>query len=227
MRQRLSKDEKEIKEFTGLMHDFLLEQIPPEETLQETYQLSGEFFEKMEGLVQNDRKTEKKKERRYAAFAAAAAAAVFLVSQTKFFADASESLVWNFVDHSSFQFEWNTDVSHTPEYEMQYVPKGYEPITEKYYGICGCQIYQNPKGDRLCLHYMPVDVTLDIENGSRDFITLKENEGRPVYYMKALEDEESFLIWENREKTVKFCLSGKLAKEELLSVLAEIRIVSK
>ena len=117
------KEEEEFKRFIGRLHDSQMDAIPPEEDLKARYQLSEHFFDRMEALMQSQGKKARRKAW-FLRFAAAAAVVLLLLSLTRaqFFVDAGETLVWDLVDRTSFQFEWHTDISDVKRYEMQYVP---------------------------------------------------------------------------------------------------------
>ena len=222
------KEEEEFKRFIGRLHDSQMDAIPPEEDLKARYQLSEHFFDRMEALMQSQGKKARRKAW-FLRFAAAAAVVLLLLSLTRaqFFVDAGETLVWDLVDRTSFQFEWHTDISDVKRYEMQYVPDGYALKKDSYYEICGCIIYSNQKGERLFLFYMPIDTELAIENEEKELLTISGDLGETIYYLKAKNaGKESSMVWVNEDNSTKFRLSGTLPEEELLKVIGKIRPIS-
>lgn len=212
------RDEQELKAFIGKMHEFQMEQIPPQNALERECPMSEAFFAKMERLMKRQQKKEKQKAARNAFLAAAASVVLLLLlSRTQAFVDAGEALVWSYLDQAVFQFEWKTQASHVERHTMRYVPDGYKLLSDKYYGICGYQVYANQEDDRLCFYYMLIDVTLEIEKENKEFLT-RTNGQEAVYYLKAEKGEESHMIWGDRNRAVKFHLAGTLSEESFQKV---------
>lgn len=138
------KQEEEIRNFVCKMHEYQMAEIPGNRDLSQKYQMSELFYQKMEKLIRQQNKKAKKKEIRRGIMAAAAVIVLLvMVSHPQYIAEAGEKIIQWFSDHVSFQFKEDTDVNWIPRYEMEYVPEGYELVTDEYYEGAGVIEYYN------------------------------------------------------------------------------------
>lgn len=219
--------EQAVRDLVCQIHEFEIGQIPPAELLREQYKLSDLFFHKIESLM---RKQEKKAKRRKRLRGLGAAAAVFLllllILQPQYFVEAGDTIIQWFSDHILFQFQEEAGKHWIPKYEMNYVPEGYSLYESNYYdGMGGLDVYINQDGKYLYFEYGLIDTVLNVDNEEKEYIKLKGRKGEVIYYLKANSDnEESFIIWVNQDKTVKFNISGALSEKGLIAIQEGIQV---
>lgn len=127
-----SKFDDEIKNIVIQMHEIEMDSIPCNDTLAETYTLSDTFYKKMNKLlIKTNRKELIHSVIRYALTAAVALIIVCGLTNPTIVTEAYKEIVSWFEDHVNFQFKEEIGDVDIPEYELSYVPEGYEMVREE------------------------------------------------------------------------------------------------
>lgn len=221
------QENQAIRDMVSLVHKYELSLIPENHELQERYQLSDVFYQKMERMIEGqERKARRKKIWQFAAVAAAAALVLFGVTNPQTISKAGQWLIWWYDDHVSFQFVEDAGHVEVPRYELGYVPEGYKLELDDYSSPGGYMLYYNDEGRYLDFSYGLISDGLEVDNENKDFLTITGSRGEIIYYLRARNPEdESSMIWLSEDGTLKFCLGGYFSQEELLKIQKEIHVV--
>ena len=133
----------EIKSIVTKMHEIELDSIPDAEDLKEKYTLSALFYKNMDKLVAKT--TQKRKNGMILKYISTAAAVLILVwglINPSIILDAYEEVIQWFDDHTSFRFKQDVGEVVVPEYEVGYVPEGYELEREVRLSYSGIIVYE-------------------------------------------------------------------------------------
>lgn len=220
------QESQAIKDMVSLVHEYELSRIPDNHELQQRYELSDVFYQKMERMIEcQEKKARRKKARRFVAAAAGIVLVVFGVINPQTISKAGQWLIRWYHDHTSFQFVEDAGHIEVPRHELGYVPEGYRLELDDYF-VGGNILYYNEKDQCLDFSYGAVDDGLDIDNENKDFLKITGSRGEIIYYLRARDPEdESSMVWLSEDGTLKFCLMGNFPEEELLKIQRSIRIV--
>lgn len=221
------QENQAIRDMVSLVHEYELSLIPDNHELQKRYQLSDEFYQKMERMIEGqEKKARRKKIRQFAAVAAAAVLVLFGVTNPQTISKAGQWLIRWYDDHSSFQFVEDAGHIEVPRYELGYVPEGYKLELDDYFAGGEDILYYNDEGK--CLNFSSglISYGLEVDNKNKDFLKITGSRGEIIYYLRARNPEdESSMTWISEDGTLKFCLVGSFSQEELLKIQREIHVV--
>ena len=216
--------EEDLKKMIRLMQEKELEQLPDQETLQKTYELSDAFYDRMSRLQK--RMARKEKFRKQCSVAAAAAAAFILVlfaSHPQAVAEAGRSIMSWEKDFAAFHFKEESDLTVIPRYTLGYVPDGYELKMDEYYENMGVIFYSDGGVNEWHFAYSVSDADIWADNKDLSFSILKWN-GKQIYYLEAINDTEaSHMEWLSDDGNIAFSIHGCLSKEEMLKIIEGIK----
>lgn len=208
--------EREWKGLAQGLHELRMQELSDLEKRQPEYTLSEGFYRKLEGLaVQAERREKAWRLRRFIAAAACIALLLFNLARPQSIAEACRAVAEWFDDHVSFQFQQDIGEVYVPEYEMSYLPEGYE-VVESGYG--------NGIGFAVCngnLHfvYMVSDGQSNVNNEGVVYYELTTEDGTVLYCFESVEEGVlSSITWFSEDKTILFGLDGDLPMEELLKI---------
>lgn len=228
MNRKLGNEDVKIRDFLVQMHEYQMTQIPPKEVLEEKYQLSEIFYQKIKYLLKVQEKKAKRREwRRGLAAVATVGIILFGVANPKYVVEAANRMIRWLSDHVSYNFYEGKDVDVFPRYTLGYVPEGYVLEVNEHYDGLGVEEYVNEYGDSLSFVYTVTSSESNLDNEQKDFLILKGKNGENIYYLRAWDGEESSMMWVNRDKTIDYCIMGILSEEELLKIQESIHIVEE
>lgn len=221
------QENQAIRDMVSLVHEYELSLIPNDNELQERYQLSDVFYQKMERMIEGqEKKARRKKIRQFAAVAAAAALVLFGVTNPQTISKAGQWLIRWYEDHVSFQFVENARHVEVPRYELGYVPEGYKLKVHDYFAGGEDILYYNDEGKCLDFSSGSLSSSLELDNENKDFLTITGSRGEIIYYLRARNPEdESSMTWISKDGTLKLCLMGNFSQEELLKIQEGVRVV--
>lgn len=221
------QESQAIRDMVSLVHEYELSLIPNDNELQERYQLSDVFYQKMERMIEGqEKKARRKKIRQFAAVAAAAALVLFGVTNPQTISKAGQWLIRWYDDHVSFRFVEDAGHVEVPRYELGYVPEGYKLEWDDYFAGGEDILYYNDEGQCLDFSSGSISDGLEIDNENKDFLTITGSRGEIIYYLRARNPEdESSMTWISEDGTLKFCLMGNFSQEELLKIKEGIHVV--
>ncbi|MCM1090715.1 MAG: hypothetical protein NC092_04370 [Butyrivibrio sp.] len=214
--------ERELKKQVRLLHELRMGELPEGESRQQEDKLSDEFYQKMETLVA---RVECRERRKWLggriAVAACLALLLFNLVMPRYVTEAYRYWVQWFDDHVSFRFSEDIGEVEIPEYDMGYLPEGYE-ILERHYtdgdaGLIECS-------GNLYFTYMRSDGLSDVNNEGVKYYELTTDDGIVLYCFEGMEEEMSSVNWLSADKTTFFGLDGYLPMEELLKIQKNIVI---
>ncbi len=221
------QESQAIKDMVSLVHEYELSRIPDNHELQQRYELSDVFYQKMERMIEcQEKKARRKKTRRFVAAAAGIILVLFGVVNPQTISKAGQWLIRWYHDHTSFQFVEDAGHIEVPRYELGYVPEGYRLELDDYSSPGGYMLYYNKEGKYLDFSYGVVDSGLEIDNENKDFLKITGSRGEIIYYLRARDpEEESSMVWLSEDGMLKFSLMGNFPEEEMLKIQRSIRIV--
>lgn len=227
MKKKQNEEDLKIKAFLAKMIEYQFSVIPEQEDLSKQYSLSDSFFQKMESLIQSQKKkADRRVFFRWLSAAAAVFLVIFLIANPGYVAEAANHVMQWFADHVQFQFEEDTDINRTPRYRIKWVPEGYTLSEDVYYTIAGMIEYHNEKGERINLVYGIIDGVMNVDNENKELLILKDKKGRILYYLKG-EDQDSSLTWYSEDQITIFNLDGNLTEEELMKIYDSVMMVEE
>lgn len=216
--------DNELKAIITKMHEIELDSIPSSDELKEKYVLSDIFYRKMDKLTA--KVTQKRNIGFFIKYVSVAAAIVILVwglANPTVVLDAYEAVIHWFEDHTSFQFRQDVGEVVVPEYEVAYVPEGYELEQEEYDGFTGTKIYRKEE-KLLIIDYGPADGNINLDSEGKTYHIIKGNKNDIIHYFEAKDDNKmSTMTWLSEDEDVVFNIIGYLSKDELLQVQENIR----
>ncbi len=220
------QESQAIKDMVSLVHEYELSLIPDNNELRERYLLSDAFYQKMDQMIEGQKKMARRKKLRRFAAAAAAAIVVFIgVTHPQTISKAGQWLIRWYHDHISFQFVEDTGNIEVPRYELSYVPEGYRLELDDYF-VGGDILYYNDEGQCLDFSYGAIDDGLEIDNENKDLLKITGSRGEIIYYLRAKNPEsESSMTWISEDGTLKFNLMGNFSQEELIKIQEGIHVV--
>lgn len=221
------RESQTFKDMVTLVHEYELSLIPDNHTLRERCLLSDAFYQKMDQMIEGQKKkARRKKLRQFAAAAAAVFVVLFGVTHPQTISKAGQWLIQWHHDHISFQFVEDAGNIEVPRYELGYVPEGYRLELDDYSSPGGFTVYVNDEGRYLDFSYGPIDDGLEVDNENKDFLKITGNRGEIIYYLRAKNpEEESSMTWISEDGTLKFNLMGNFSQEELLKIQKGIHVV--
>lgn len=226
-KKQWDREDERIRDFMGQLLEYQLSELPDDKKLQENYQLSDLFYQKMQHLIWRQEKMEKQKAfRRGITAAAAVLLLVFWIAVPEYAAKAANQVFEWFSDYVSFQFQEKADVNWVPRYQMGYVPKGYKLIKDAYYDAMGVIVYTNENGETLDLTYGLIDGDLHVDRENKELLILKGKGKQDIYYLKGIENNSS-ITWCSEDEITMFSLSGHLSQEELLKIYGDITVTEE
>lgn len=223
------RENQVVKDMVSLVHEYELSLIPDNNELRERYQLSESFYERMNQMIQGQkRKARRKRVRRFVAAAAAVALILFGVTNPQTISKAGQWLIRWYHDHISFQFVEDAGNIEVPRYELGYVPEGYRLELDEYASLGGDILYYNDINQCLYFSYGAIDDGLEVNNENMDFLKITGSKGEIIYYLRARNPEdESSMTWISEDGLLKFNLMGNFTQEELLKIQKEIHVLIK
>ena len=127
MKKTCNSEDIEMRDFLVQMHEYQMAQIPPKEVLEDKYQLSEIFYQKMDRLLRKQEKKVRFRRIRHGITAAAVVGIIlFSVANPQYVAEAANRVIRWFTDHVSYNFYDGKDIDIVPRYTLGYVPEGYE-----------------------------------------------------------------------------------------------------
>lgn len=220
--------DNELKAIVTKMHELELDNIPCLEELKEKYVLSDVFYRKMDNLAV--KVTQKRNIGFFIKYVSMAAAIMILIwglANPTIVLDAYEEVIQWFEEHTSFQFKQDAGEIVVPEYEVGYVPQGYELELEEYDGFTGTKIYRKEE-KLLIIDYGPADGNINLDSEGKTYHTIKGNKNDTIYYFESKDDNKmSTMTWLPEDEDVVFNVIGYLSKDELLQVHENIREKNK
>ncbi|MCI9527715.1 MAG: DUF4367 domain-containing protein [Lachnospiraceae bacterium] len=221
------QESQAIKDMVSLVHEYELSLIPDNNELRERYLLSDAFYQKMDQMIEGQKKMARRKKLRRFAAAAAAAIVVFIgVTHPQTISKAGQWLIRWYHDHISFQFVEDTGNIEVPRYELSYVPEGYRLELDDYSSPGGFTVYVNDEGWYLDFSYGSIDDGLEVDNENKDLLKITGSRGEIIYYLRAKNPEaESSMTWISEDGTLKFNLMGNFSQEELIKIQEGIHVV--
>ena len=218
------RDEEEIRELVRLMSEAELQSMEQDETLREPAEFSEMFHRRMERLIGRQRRGYQIKK---AALYILSAAAVFLVilclTDPGRVVKAWEALVkwYRYPKHTELHVHMPEEEkgNAVPEYELTYLPEGFEAMLDEYDGTEGvihCFKYildgDAMTQQSISLVYGSSNAHSYFQNGeaaSRG----KDKEGNEVFCVKE-EDGRISLLWYSEKDKLTFLLLGTDSTEE-------------
>lgn len=219
-------NDDELKSLVKRMHEYEMSKLPSKDELEETYTLSDTFYKKMERLIK--RVEHKSKVRQTKGYIAAGIALVLLLislANPEAVVKACNQVMRWFEDHANFKFSQDVGVSEISQYELTYVPQGYEVALEEYCENAGL-IYYLSGDDMVLLSYGVADGSLSVNNEGVELIMLEDENGELYYFKSLSEEKDNQLVWVSEDGTVSFALfvPYSLGEEELFKVKDGIQI---
>lgn len=228
MKKTCSSEDVEMRDFLVQMHEYQMAQIPPKEVLEEKYQLSEIFYQKMDHLIKEQEKKAKFRGiRRGLAAVAAVGIILFGVANPQYVAEAANRVIRWFSNHVSYNFYEGKDIDAVPRYTLGYVPKGYVLDVDEYYEDSGIVSYIDHSENRITFIYGITSSEINVDNEQKDYLVVEGSNGESIYYLRAWDGEESSMIWVNEDKTIDYCIMGILSEEELLKIQENIQGVEE
>lgn len=207
----------------GLMQQAELEELPDEEALQKTYDLSDEFYARMGGLKKQTAKKEKLRKR--CKMAAAAAASFILVCSVAYpqgIVEAGRIIMSWEDDFVEFHFKDKCDLAVIPRFTLEYVPDGYEMKMDEYHENLGIAAYTDGEKEWHFV-YSVSDASLGVDNKDVVFSIL-EQDGKEIYYLEGKDKTvESHMEWLSDDENIVFSIHGCLSKEEMLKIVEGVK----
>lgn len=206
-----------------LLHEMRMDELPNGESMRQEDFLSDEFYRKMEALVARVEGRERRR-KFWGRIAVAACLALFLLhlAMPQYITEAYQSWLQWFDDHVSFRFSEDIGEVEIPEYDMGYLPEGYE-ILERHYtdgdaGMIECS-------GNVYFFYMRSDGLSLANNEGVKYDERRTEEGIVLYCFESIEEGVmSSITWLSADKTTMFGLDGELSMEELLKIQENIMI---
>lgn len=228
MKKTCNSEDIEMRDFLVHMHEYQMAQIPPKEVLEEKYQLSEIFYQKMDRLLRKQEKKVRFRRIRHGITAAAVVGIIlFSVANPQYVAEAANRVIRWFADHVSYNFYEGKDIDIVPRYTLGYVPEGYELDADEYYEDGGIVSYIDNRENRITFLYGVTSSETNLDNEQKDYMILEGSNGETIHYLRAWDGEESSIMWVNQDKTIDYCIIGVLSEEELLKVQKNIQIVEE
>ena len=228
MKKTCNSEDIEMRDFLVQMHEYQMSQIPPKEILEEKYQLSEIFYQKMDRLLGKQEKKVRFRRIRHGITAAAVVGIIlFSVANPQYVAEAANRVIRWFADHVSYNFYEGKDIDIVPRYTLGYVPEGYELDADEYYEDGGIVSYIDNIENRITFLYGVTSSETNLDNEQKDYMILEGSNGETIHYLRAWDGEESSIMWVNQDKTIDYCIIGILSEEELLKVQKNIQIVEE
>lgn len=228
MKKTCNSEDTEMRDFLVQMHEYQMAQIPPKEVLEEKYQLSEIFYQKMDRLLGKQEKKVRFRRIRHGITAAAVVGIIlFSVANPQYVAEAANRVIRWFADHVSYNFYEGKDIDIVPRYTLGYVPEGYELDADEYYEDGGIVSYIDNRENRITFLYGVTSSETNLDNEQKDYMILEGSNGETIHYLRAWDGEESSIMWVNQDKTIDYCIIGVLSEEELLKVQKNIQIVEE
>lgn len=228
MKQKFGSEDIMIRDFLVQMQEYQMAQIPENEVLEESYQLSELFYQKMEHLLRiQEKKAKGRQWRRGLATAAAVGLILFGIANPKYVVEAANRMIRWFSDHVSYNFYEGKDIEVFPRYTLGYIPEGYVLDINEHYDGLGVEEYKNEKRHALSFVYSVTSSESNIDNEQKEYIVIEGSKGETIHYLKAWDGEESSMMWVNEDKTIEYCIMGILSEAELLKIQENIHIVEE
>lgn len=228
MKKTCNSEDIEMRDFLVQMHEYQMAQIPPKEVLEDKYQISEIFYQKMDRLLRKQEKKVRFRRIRHGITAAAVVGIIlFSVANPQYVAEAANRVIRWFTDHVSYNFYDGKDIDIVPRYTLGYVPEGYELDADEYYEDGGIVSYIDNRENRITFLYGVTSSETNLDNEQKDYMILEGSNGETIHYLRAWDGEESSIMWVNQDKTIDYCIIGILSEEELLKVQKNIQIVEE
>ena len=216
--------ENTLKEAVCELVEQELTSFPTERELRQMYHLSDMFYERMEKLlVRMERKQRARIYLKKGLFAVACLSLMILIWKPQLLVEARDAIWKWFNTHVHFTFGDFNEEPKAQQYQMTYVPEGYEIVTEEYVGNYGFITCEDVKENRIELIYTFGENDANIDNKEKKLSVSYDEEGRAVYFLESTIGEDNVLIWELRDERISFLLFAWLDFEEMQKIKQGIR----
>lgn len=220
--KEVKDDEQELAEIIRLMFEVELEGMKRSEKLQEKVEFSDGFERRMERLIKSQRrKAQIRKAVKYALSAAAVLLVVFCLIRPGIAAKAWDVVVRWHSTHLEVGLpdaEW---IGSVPEYELTYVPEGFELAKKDCDEFGGVILYENGE-NYLRLSYYLAGGNYKYDNEHSEISVIEDEEGNAVLFIK-YESGGYSMLWDLDDE-IMFSLYALVTEDELFKIKNGIKI---
>ncbi len=232
MKQEDFFSQKELEQAAAATARAMLSALPP---AQEERLYSPEFQKSMTALLRRERRrTASRRRTRWAAVLALvclAGVTVWTASQAHAGGGASSWVRQNFQNSVVYSFSGAASDQALPSYRLSWLPEGYQE-TSRSEGVDAVYVlYNTDQGSGQCvsLRYFYVDCRngfqLTLNREDYECKTMSVNDGEADLYLPLNEEEDTILLWLNRQEGILFCLTGSFPESIILSMAKSVTLM--
>lgn len=234
--RKITFTDEELKIAAGQVVKTLVDSLPDPSELEQPFEYSPEFLEKMDKLIKQERRRETRARisRRVASFALAllACASVWLTidveARAALFSWAREVYEESFI----YRFFGEKPKEGLQEYEITQVPEGYVQVASDGNETMQVRVYQRDDDSLFLMYYQMQDgweQVIKPKNPDTNFKWKQTTVNGIVADMYSYDNCEyaNELVWIDEAKGTVFHLSARLEEDDLIGVAESIRPVEK
>lgn len=222
LEKREEQEEQKIERLVRLMFEAELRNMENGTGTRKPVAFSGAFEQGMRRMIESQRqRCQIRAAVRYALAAAAAALLVVCLTNPGHIAKAWDVLVKWHSTHLEVDLpdaEWTGAV---PEYELTYVPEGFELVMEDCDEFGGVIVYEN--GDNyFSLNYSLVGGSHNYDNEHSEISIIEDKEGNTVLFIRYEEGGYS-MLWTSKDE-IMFSMYARVTEDELFKIKDGIKV---